>query len=1107
MWRLALDLGTNSIGWAVFDLVQSKKSEPPKVSNVHAMGVRIFPDGREAQTGTPLNEARRNARQMRRQRDRKIRRKQVMLNFLVSNKLMPENRYEQLTIARLNPYKIRAEALERKLKPFELGRIMMQFAIRRGFKSGRIKKEAENATEKKKQQTENTVECEGMLGGIKSLESELQGLTLGQWLNRQRVEGNPVRFQARIEKSKAIYTFYPSREMYKTEFDRIRKEQEKHFKDINWDLLFEIIFFQRPLKRPERGRCQFYTDEVRGYRAFSSAQRFRILQEINNLRYHNDGNNEEEIPVELKFKLFEALSSQKSLTFNGIRKLFGERYTNSFNLEDKKRDKLNGNETSVDFRKLDFFGHVWDKLDIQKQDEIIEILMIEDDKNVVFDYLSPFDLTTEQKQKISDYNHPAGTTMLSSRFMFECSEIMLKEWIPYSSALKRMDLPKKEEREIKRSLPYYGEILAGQISGAKGKDYNGINEEKYGRIANPTVHIALNQLRKLVNALIRRFGNPSQIIMEVNRDLKFSKIRKDKIFQEQAKNQKDNERIKKELTDVVKLLKISGEDIKKFKLWEELAPEGIARRCPYCGRTISASQLMSGTVEIDHILPYSRTLLNSRDNMTVAHRECNQAKGNRTPYEAFGNSPQGFNWNLILDITSKLPNMKKTKFSSDAMVHFREEEGGFLEKQITDTAYLAIASIDYLSVICDRKAIWASPGRLTGMLRHFWGFNTLLNRGHDTWYKNRNDHRHHALDALVIGLCDRRIIAEAARINSGRGYSEIDAPLCPLEEQNKKWRHDIEKQLKSITVSYKPDHGKEGKLYAETALAKHSYLEEIDPADLEEKEINRIVPIAIQKEIALLVQEEGLKKAKTIVQKKYKNLRVFRDKWVTRALLKSLSERDLRNICDPIIREKVLKYVKDQPAKSGEKLQDVLKRFGEREKIYSIRYFPKDQVPVPIDSCDNKAYMPGDYYQVDIWRIPDKKGKCRYEGVFVSRPEAMQQQLHGSDTASLRKPHPAAKLIMSLCKNDVVKLSSENVQEFCRIAGFSTTQNKIDIRPLYASDTIAAWKKDTHINLTSAFWPSDIEGHYFKSINVLFNEYEIKSVKITVDGRLSCRYY
>jgi CRISPR-associated endonuclease Csn1 len=586
--------------------------------------------------------------------------------------------------------------------------------------------------------------------------------------------------------------------------------------------------------------------------------------------------------------------------------------------------------------------------------------------------------------------------------------------------------------------------------------------------------------------------------MEVTRELKLSKARKDEIFRDQAKNQRDNERIERELTDLG-LLKISPEDRKKYKLWEELAPDGIARCCPYCGKTISAKQLMTGFVEIDHILPYSRTLLNSRDNLIVAHQECNQAKRNRSPFEAFGKSPKKFDWNLIMERTAKLPFKKRRKFFPDAMVRFHEEEEGFMDKQLTDTAYLSKAGKDYLSAVCDSNSIWVSPGKLTGMLRGFWGFNTLLNRGHETWYKNRSDHRHHALDALVIGLCDRRIISEAARINSGRGYSEIDAPPCPMERQN------IEEQLKSIIVCYKPDHGKEGKLYAETALAKHSYLEEINPADLGENEINRIVPKTIQNDIALLVQKDGFRKAKAVIQKKYKYLRVFRDKWVTRTPLITLSERDIPNICDPLIREEVLKYVKSHPVKSGEKLQDVLERFGKKKSIYSIRYFPKDQVPVSIDSCENKAYMPGDYYRVDIWRIPDIKGEYRYEGVFVSRPEAMRQQLQGEDTDSLRKPHPAAKLVMSLCKNDVIELTKGTERELCRIAGFSTTTNCIDIRPIYASDTILTWKKDTHINLASDFWPSEIKGQYFKSINVLFNKYEIKLVKITVDGRLSYR--
>jgi CRISPR-associated endonuclease Csn1 len=385
------------------------------------------------------------------------------------------------------------------------------------------------------------------------------------------------------------------------------------------------------------------------------------------------------------------------------------------------------------------------------------------------------------------------------------------------------------------------------------------------------------------------------------------------------------------------------------------------------------------------------------------------------------------------------------------------------------------------------------------MLRGSWGFNTLLNRGHDTWVKNRSDHRHHALDALVIGLCNRHLIAEAARINSGRGYSEIDAPPCPIK------RDDIEDRLKSIVVSYKQDHGKEGKLYAETAMAKHSYLEQINPEELGEKEINRIVPKSIQADIALLVQKEGFRKAKTLIQKKYKHLNVFRDKWVTRAPIESLSERDIPNIADPIIREQIQKFIKSHPVKDGQKLQDVLALFSEKKEIYSLRYFPKDQIPVSIDSCNNKAYMPGDYYRVDIWRIPQQKGKYKYEGVFVSRPEAMRQQLHGDDAFSLQKPHPAAKLIMSLCKNDIIALSNETEQELCRIAGFSTTNNCIDIRPIYASDTIASWMKDTNINLTSTFWSSNSGSQNFKSINLLFSKYQVKLVKITVDGSIIYR--
>jgi CRISPR-associated endonuclease Csn1 len=688
--------------------------------------------------------------------------------------------------------------------------------------------------------------------------------------------------------------------------------------------------------------------------------------------------------------------------------------------------------------------------------------------------------------------------MLSSKFMIACARIMREEDLPYPEAVRRLGLHHSDmgKTALRRSLPYYGQILSSSVSGARGESWDGTDEERYGRIANPTVHIALNQLRKLVNALVRRFGRPGEIILEINRELKLSKTRKDEIFREQTRNQKENERIKKELTDLG-LMQISGEDIKKYKLWEELAPESVARRCPYCGRTISANQLISGSIEIEHILPYSRTLLNTRDNLTVAHRECNQAKKDLTPYEAFGNSPAGFDWNLISEMAASRckKNGKWKKFYPDAMDRFHEETGGFLDKQLTDTAYLSKAGKDYLSAICDKNSIWVSTGKLTALLRGLWGFNTLLNRGHDTWFKNRSDHRHHALDALVIGLCDRSLVAKAARVNSGRGYRNLDMPPCPIKRQ------DIEKRLAAIIVSHKPDHGKSGKLYAETALAKHSYPEKIKPDELGEKEVARIIPKSIQQDIAALIKDQGFKKAKKLIQERYEYLRVFRDKWVTRAPLEALSERDIPNICDSLVREDIQNYIKNHP---GQKLQDTLSRFSAETNIRSIRYFPKDQIPLLIDSCVNKAYMTGDFYRVDVWKIPQQKGKIKYEGVFISRPEAMRQLYN--DTAIRRPDHPAAKRVMRLCKNDIIELSNEKQKELCRIAGFSATRNTIDIRPIYASDTIAAWIKNTRIQLTSSFWPGDCESHNFKSINVLFSGYRVKLVNITVDGRSFYRF-
>jgi CRISPR-associated endonuclease Csn1 len=334
-----------------------------------------------------------------------------------------------------------------------------------------------------------------------------------------------------------------------------------------------------------------------------------------------------------------------------------------------------------------------------------------------------------------------------------------------------------------------------------------------------------------------------------------------------------------------------------------------------------------------------------------------------------------------------------------------------------------------------------------------------------------------------------------AQVNGDTGYGDLRVPECPVD------RRDVEKLLASMVVSHKPNRGVEGKLYDETAMARRPYAEAIKPEDLKEHEIDRVISESTRRHIKSLIEEQGFRKAKKALQGKYKYLRVFRDKWVARSPVKSLSERDISNICDPLIRKQLRSFILDH---QGETLQDVLSKFSNETNIRSVRIFPMDQSPSLVGSY-NKAYMPSDCYRVDIWKIPPKKEKSKYEGVFVSRAEAMRQLANEDNSRPLRKPHPAAKLMMSLCKNDIIELSNGTTRELCRIAGFSTTNNQIDIRPIYASEDIADWMRDTNTYLVSSFWPRDQKRQYFKSINALFNDYQVKQVTITVDGRLYYR--
>ena len=131
-YRLGLDLGTNSLGWAAVNL-----DEENKPSGILDMGARIFPDGRNPKDKSSLATQRRVPRGSRRRRDRYLERRDDLMGTLIACGLMPAGEDERKQIERLDPYGLRARALDHAVSPHELGRALFHLNQRRGFKSNR----------------------------------------------------------------------------------------------------------------------------------------------------------------------------------------------------------------------------------------------------------------------------------------------------------------------------------------------------------------------------------------------------------------------------------------------------------------------------------------------------------------------------------------------------------------------------------------------------------------------------------------------------------------------------------------------------------------------------------------------------------------------------------------------------------------------------------------------------------------------------------------------------------------------------------------------------------------------------------------------------------
>ena len=811
-----LDIGTTSIGFAVIDHHSGRAT-----GTILRLGVRIFPEARDPK-GAPLNQERRQARLRRRQLRRRRERRRLLGDLLQDAGLLPvRNAPEWAETMALDPYDLRRRAFEREaLSPFETGRAIYHLAQRRHFRGRDIDEISDDARAGDGAADEDDGSAkDSRQTTIEALKNE--GKTLGAWLDGRGPN----------ERRRGIHA---NRVVVEQEFDDIWKPllPEKIRESVR-----NAIFHQRPVfwRLNTLGKCPFVPQARLCPKGSWLSQQRRMLEKLNNLSL--TGGNQRPLNEEEREAILARLQTQASVTWPGVRRALAPIYRArgeagaekalKFNLQEGGDRALLGN--AVEARLADIFGSAWpdhprkqeirdavhDSIWHSDYDEIGEQRVVirpaaERDflrQKAAGGLVEAFDLSDEEAGKIAALKLPTGWEPYSVE--------ALRKMLPHLDAGVRfgeiVNGPEWEEWRNEtfpdRKQPT-GEILDRLPSPADREE-----DRRIAGLRNPTVARSRNELRKVVNNLISMFGKPDLIRVELARDVGNSKRQRE----ERARGIRRQEGRRKTAREKLLengIVEPSRADVEKWLLWEE-----CGHRCPYTGDTISFDGLFrTSAFEVEHIWPRSRSLDDSFRNKTLCRKDVNVQKGNRTPYEFFVNDPD--EWAAV---ANRLDGMKESRggvgMSPGKIKRFLANAipDGFADRQLNDTGYAAREAVAYLKKLwpdLGREApvtVSAVSGRVTGHLRRLWGLNNLLG---DTGEKNRDDHRHHAVDALTVACCDPGTTQRLSRYWQDADSPGVFEPCLPPPWET--IRPDAKRAVADIVVSHRVRKKLSGPLHKET---------------------------------------------------------------------------------------------------------------------------------------------------------------------------------------------------------------------------------------------------------------------------------------------------
>ena len=807
---LGLDLGSSSIGWAVVEL----DSQAPKIIK---MGSRIVPlttdDATQFSKGQAIskNADRTAMRTTRKGYDRYQLRRENLRSTLQKAGINPTEFKKPIEL-----WKARSSAASEQVSLDELGRVLLHLNQKRGYRSGKDDFNDSTKSNYVKAVNEN----------YRILKEN--GLTLGQYMYNELSKDGSFRVKNRV---------FP-RLAYIDEFDSIISCQRRFYPDILTDefiheLKDNIIFYQRRLKSCKHlvSVCDFEKKEYTkpdgsivisgphvAPKSSPLAQVCKVWEFINTISISNRNGDKFNISIDQKNTLYNYLSKNEKLKITDLYKILGLKKTEWW-VDKSVTQRTVGNTT---------------------------LIRISNALNGTHNELLRFNLETSE---YADSETGEIRSIIAERFktepfyalwhtlysiseMEELKSVLIKKFgiteEDILSNLIKLDFVKeaysnKSATAIRKILPYLmqGHVYSDACMYAGYNHSGSITKEenlsrqlkarlapiKKGELRQPIVEKILNQTINVVNALSEEFGQFDEIRVELARELKQSRDEREKTTQNIYRNEKENKILAEKVAQYG--FTPTKNRLLKMKIWEE-----TSHLCIYCGQPVAATEFLAGIdAEKEHIIPRSLLFDNSSNNLTCSCRKCNHEKGNMTAYDYMKSKGEI----AFEDYTKRVKDLfdnkaiNKAKFQK-LMTCANDIPQDFIDRQLRETQYVSKKSMEILRGLCHN--VYATSGSVTDFLRHSWGWDNVLHDLHFEQYKKagltidkeisqngnvkhievikdwskRMDHRHHAIDALVIACTSQSIIQQLNSLNTLKDVpnQSFDRQSADFQEKHSK---------------------------------------------------------------------------------------------------------------------------------------------------------------------------------------------------------------------------------------------------------------------------------------------------------------------------------